>query len=90
MERGFIQLIVILALVLVILSLLGISLSALFQNKALKDNFSFTFSGVEYLWTNYLARPAKIIGGTFLDLIWQPFADTLGNLKKGISPFQSK
>ena len=90
MERGFIQLIVILVLILVILSLLGISLSALFQNKALQDNFSFTFNGVVYLWTNYLARPAKIIGGTFLDLIWQPFVGTLEGLKKGVSPFQSK
>lgn len=89
MERGFIQLIVILVLVLVILSLLGISLSALFQNRTLKDNFSFAFGGVEYVWTNYLARPAKILGGTFLDLIWQPFADVFEGFKGGVNPFKS-
>ena len=45
-QKGFLQLIVILVLLVVILSLLGVSLSTLFENKTLQENFSFVGVGI--------------------------------------------
>ncbi|HEY4528117.1 MAG TPA: hypothetical protein VJL09_03680 [Candidatus Paceibacterota bacterium] len=87
-DRGIIQLLIILVLAVVIISLLGVKLGEVFQNKVLQDNFSFVFRAAKFVWENYLARPAKIIVRTFAELIWQPFVDTLEGLKRGVNPFQ--
>lgn len=56
-HQGFVQLIIILVLLLVILSLLGVSLSSLIQNKTLKENFSFVFNFLRLAWEKWLAGP---------------------------------
>src|SRR3989344_1955197 len=70
-DRGIIQLLIILVLAVVIISLLGVKLGEVFQNKVLQDNFSFVFRAAKFVWENYLARPAKIIVRTFAELILQ-------------------
>ncbi|HBT81219.1 hypothetical protein A2757_01970 [Candidatus Giovannonibacteria bacterium RIFCSPHIGHO2_01_FULL_48_47] len=82
MQSGFIQILIILALLVVIISLLGVSLGELFSNKTLKDNFSYVFGGIKFVWKNYLLAPVKIIFGTFKDLLWEPLAGSLEKLKK--------
>ncbi|MCH7883142.1 hypothetical protein IIA95_01875 [Patescibacteria group bacterium] len=56
-HQGFVQFIVIFVLLLVILSLLGVSLSSLLQNKTLKENFSFVFNFLRLAWEKWLAGP---------------------------------
>lgn len=56
-KRGFVQLIIILALIVVIVSLLGVSLRTLFDNTTLQDNFGFVGEWVSSVWHNYLAAP---------------------------------
>ena len=87
-DRGIIQLLIILVLAVVIISLLGVKLGEVFQNKVLQDNFSFVFRAAKFVWENYLQRPARIIVQTFAQLIWRPFVDTLEGLKRGVNPFQ--
>lgn len=81
-KRGFIQILIILVLLIVIISLLGVSLGELFSNKTLKDNFSYVFRGINFVWENYLLAPVKIIFGTFKDLLWEPLAETLKKIRK--------
>ena len=69
-NRGFIQLIVILALVLIVISLLGISLGDLFDNETLKKNFSFAWRWTKYIWDNYL-----------YPLVWQPLLKAAEKIK---------
>ena len=56
-HQGFVQLIIIFVLFLVILSLLGVSLSSFIQNKTLKENFSFVFDFLRLAWEKWLAGP---------------------------------
>ena len=86
-EKGFIQIIIIVILLVIILSLLGVSLSALFSNPILKQNFGFLGEWLSGLWNSYLAAPFRYVFNTLVDLVWQPFVDTLTGLKSGINPF---
>lgn len=90
-NEGFIQLIIILVLFVVILSLLGVSLSALFQDKTLKENFSFVWNAVNFAWQNWLMGPVgamwDFIGGFIVDFIWKPVLEILQALKRGENPF---
>jgi len=88
MNKGFIQFIIIIVLALVVISLLGVSLGELFQNKLLKDNFSILFRALQYLWDNYLSYPFQLFWQFFRNLIWEPFLDVLEGLKRGVSPFK--
>lgn len=65
-KGGFIQIIIILVLVIIILSLLGVSLRALFNNPALQDNFGFVGSWLQMVWNNYLAAPFAYLWNSFL------------------------
>ena|SRR3989344_4259102 len=84
-KPGFIQIIIILALLVIILSLLGVSLSALFQNPILKDNFGFIGNWTAYAWNNYLSAPFWYIYEIFVELIWKPSLDTLRGIVGGES-----
>lgn len=53
MNKGFFQLIVIFLLIVVIMSLLGISLSKLTENPALKENLSFLWNWIGFIWNNF-------------------------------------
>ena len=57
---GFIQLIIIVILSVVVLSLLGVSISSLINNKTLRENFALLIKGSRWLWDNYLFAQIKI------------------------------
>lgn len=56
---GFIQLIIIIVLSVIILSLLGVSISSLINNKTLRENFSLLLQGIRWLWDHYLFAQVK-------------------------------
>jgi len=87
MNRGFIQIIVIVAIFIITISLLGISLSSIFNNGLIRDNFSFVWRWSDYVWENYLKIPAKFIWNLFVDFIWEPFNDIVRtNFKERAAP----
>lgn len=61
MDRGFIQLIIILLLSLIIISMLGVSVSSLINNKTLRENFSLLWQALVWLWQNYLLAQAQAV-----------------------------
>lgn len=76
-KSGFIQIVIILALLVIILSLLGVSLSALFTNPILKDNFSFIKDWWLWLWNSFLGTPARYLYELFLEMAWNPSLEIL-------------
>lgn len=83
MKKGFIQIVIILVLLVVILSLLGVSLSALFSNPFIKENFSFIKDWCLWLWNNYLQAPAQYIYNLFINIVWNPVLEILRGIIGG-------
>ncbi len=52
--QGIVQLIIIVALSVIILSLLGVSLRALFTDQTLKENFIFVWDFLRHAWGIYV------------------------------------
>ena len=77
---GFIQIIIILVLLVIILSLLGISLRAVFSSPTMKENFGFVGEWVSIVWNRYLAVPFRIIYQNLIKPIWLRFINALINL----------
>ena len=58
-NRGFIEILLAVVVVVIILSLLGISLGSIFGNQLLKDNFGFIWNWIVFSWqwlTSFLAN----------------------------------
>ncbi|MDA1334625.1 MAG: hypothetical protein O2794_01250 [bacterium] len=70
-KGGVIQAFIIIALVVIILSLLGVSLGALFSDKTIRDNFVFIWNGIGYLWENY----AEGLWNFLRDNLFDPIKD---------------
>jgi len=62
-DQGFIQLIIIIVLSVVILSLLGVSISSFINNTTLRENFSLVWHGVIWVWQNYIAPYLQPVWG---------------------------
>ena len=59
LNKGIIQFLVIVLLSVIVLSLLGVSLSSLFNDKTLRENFVFLWHWVVYVWDTYIAHYAR-------------------------------
>ncbi len=60
-QKGIVQLLVIIVLFVIILSLLGVSISSLINDKTLRENFALLWKGVTWIWDQYLAEQVKTI-----------------------------
>ena len=89
-KQGFIQMIIILALLVIILSLLGVSLNSLFSNPVLRDNFGFLGTWLANIWNNYFSAIFNYFWGLLANLFWQPFLDTVRGFQNSINPFSPK
>ena len=61
-DQGFVQLIIIIVLSIVILSLLGVSISSFINNTTLRENFSLFWHGIVWVWQNYI--------GAYISPVW--------------------
>lgn len=78
---GFIQLIVIFALLIVIVSLLGINLQQdVADNPEVQGNFSYVLNTSKWLWNNYLHDPVRIAFQVWVDVLWKPFVSAMRNI----------
>ena len=62
-DQGFVQLIIIIVLSVVILSLLGVSISSFINNTTLRENFALLWHGVVWIWQNYIAAYLQPVWG---------------------------
>jgi len=58
-NQGIVQFLIIVLLSVIVLSLLGVSLSSLFNDKTLRENFVFLWHWVVYVWDTYIAHYAR-------------------------------
>lgn len=86
MQRGFIQLIVIVALLIIVISLLGVNLKDVAGNPLVQGNFSYVYNFSNWLWSNYLHDPVRIAFNVWVDVLWKPFVGAMQNIGKGQSP----
>lgn len=85
-NQGIIQLIIIILMFVIILSLLGVSLSTLFGNKTLRENFSFIWIWAKIVWNKYLGAPASYGFDIFIEFIWKPFVAVMKGVKEAGPP----
>lgn len=86
MNQGFIQLLIIAVLLIIILSLLGVSLGAVFSNQTLRGNFKFVWDSTNYIWSTYLSWPAKIIWKIWMKYVWETFTEAIERIKENKNP----
>lgn len=86
-KQGFIQLIIILVLIVIIMSLLGISLRAVFSNSTLQENFGFIGQRLNWFWDNYLSQPFRFIYNTLIKPIGERLINALRNINL-TAPFE--
>ena len=77
MQKGIIQIIIILLLFVVILSLLGISLTSLIHNQTLRENFQLVWNWVLVIWNNVLKVPAEYVWNIFLTFVFDPLKEQI-------------
>jgi len=79
---------IILAIIIIaILSYFGFNLKSFVENDIVQNNFGYAWNAIKYAWNNFLARPADYLwNDIFVNLLWNPFVDTLQRLKAGKSP----
>lgn len=78
-QKGFIQFILIIVLVIIILSLLGVSLRGLFSNTTLQDNFGVVGEWLSKIWHSTLITPVRYVYENLIIPIWDRFVDALRN-----------
>lgn len=60
-QKGFINFLITIILIIVILSILNINLRLFIEKGKIKENFMYIWEGIEYTWDNYLKKPAEYL-----------------------------
>ena len=86
-QGGFIQLLIILALLIIIVSLLGVNLKKdVADNPEVQGNFSYITNTSQWLWNNYLHDPVRIAFNLWVDILWKPFLSAMDKIGDGQNP----
>jgi len=80
-NRGFINMIILLIIVLLVLSYFGYNLRSIINSPNTQDNFSYVGGSIVDIWNNYLKVPATYAYNLFIDLIWNPAITNLTAIK---------
>ncbi|MBI4114915.1 MAG: hypothetical protein HY445_03675 [Candidatus Niyogibacteria bacterium] len=86
MQKGIIQIIIILLLFVVILSLLGVSLTSIMNNQTLRDNFQFIWKWALVIWNNVLKTPVEYVWNIFLTFIFEPLKEQIEKANPAAAP----
>jgi len=85
-QSGFIRTILIVVILIIVLSIFRVSLKSIFDNQFVKDNFSFVWTGITYVWDNFLGQPVMYVYNFFKDNIWAPSLESWQRISHGIAP----
>ncbi len=81
---SLLQLIILIAIGIAVLSYIGIDIKGAIESDQSKKNFGYVKAVTVTVWERYLERPAKYLyNDIFLDLIWEPSIDNLKKMKNG-------
>lgn len=82
-NKGFIQIIVVIIIILVALGYFGLNVREIIDSPVVSDNLSYAWSITVHIWQSYLAAPAAYLWGVFKNLLWGAFITNLESLKNG-------
>lgn len=85
-QSGFIRTILIIVILIIILSIFKVSLQNIFDNQFVKDNFSFVWKWITYVWDNFLGKPVMYVFNFFKDYIWAPSLESWQRISNGVAP----
>lgn len=80
-QSGFIKMIIIIIIAIAILSYYGIDIKNFFTSDLVQKNLNYVWSGIVYIWSNFLVDPATYLWGIWVNYIWEPFLSMLKNTK---------
>lgn len=82
-NKGFIQLIVLIVIILVALGYFGLNVREIIDSPVVSDNLSYAWGVTVHIWQTYLAGPAAYLWGVFKNLLWGAFVSNLESIKNG-------
>jgi hypothetical protein len=70
-NRGFIQFIILIIIVIAVLSYFGINIQNAFNSPTAQSNFGFVGNWVQYAWNNWLATPVTWVwDNVVVGILW--------------------
>ncbi len=85
-QEGLIKLLVLIILAVIVLGFFGISLKAVFQKETVKENLTFVWDAIRYVWDKYLAEQAPYLWNIFYNLLWRSFVENAERIRGGKPP----
>lgn len=83
MNNGLISLIVLIVITLIILGYFGYSLRTIMHKPEVSDNFSYIWSGLEWVWNTFLVIPASFIWNKIIvGVLWRPISFAIEMLNR--------
>lgn len=79
-NKGFVQIILIIVIVLVALGYFGLNLREIIDSPAVSDNLSYFWNGVVYVWDHFLAGPVIYLWGILKNLLWGAFVNNIQSI----------
>jgi len=76
-QGGLIKMIIIIIIAIAILSWYGVDIKEFFNSPQVQKNFSYVWSFITDIWSNYIQEPASKLWDIWLQYIWGPFMDML-------------
>jgi len=71
-QAGLIRMIILIIIAIAVLSYFRIDIKEFFTSPMFKTNIGYIGNFLKDLWTNYLAEPAHVIWGIWLEYVWHP------------------
>ena len=85
-NQGIIKLIILFIIAVIVLGFFGISLKAVFSKETVQENLIVVWEAARYVWTNYLAAPARYLWNIFYNLLWRSFIENAERIRGGKPP----
>ena len=73
--------IIILIILILVLSYFGINIQQVVNSPTSQSNISYVWSGVTYVWNNYLSVPFTYLWNNVGQTLWNAFTQGLQNIK---------
>ena len=90
-QSGFAKLIILIIIAILVLSFFGFNLKSIVESPTSKENFSYAWGWVTFVWDHYLSRPLTYLwNDVFIDLFWKTFVNSFERMRDhGSLPFEN-
>ena len=85
MNRGLIQLILIIVIAVVVLGYFGFNIRSIVESPAVQENLGFLWGLTRTLWSNYLSQPFGWFWDNIGRPVWDVFVENLMRFRAGES-----